>query len=54
LGELHAASLATVDVDDLDVTVGRWSAVPTARDSLPEAVDLQGAHDFRHTFEGMR
>ena len=28
---------------------GRWSAVPTARDPLLEAVDLRGAHDFRHT-----
>jgi integrase len=50
LEELHAAGLATVDVDDLDVTAGRWSAVPAARDPLLEAVDLHGAHDFRHTF----
>ncbi|HEX2157152.1 MAG TPA: tyrosine-type recombinase/integrase, partial [Actinomycetes bacterium] len=25
-------------------------ALPTARDPLLEAVDLHGAHDFRHTF----
>jgi integrase len=24
--------------------------LPTARDPLLEAVDLHGAHDFRHTF----
>jgi hypothetical protein len=24
LGELHAAGLATVNVDDLDVTADRW------------------------------
>jgi hypothetical protein len=28
----------------------RWRALPTARDPLLEAVDLHGAHDFRHTF----
>jgi integrase len=51
LGELHAAGLAAaVDVDDLDGTAGRWSAVPAARDPLLEAVDLHGAHDFRHTY----
>jgi integrase len=50
LGELRAAGLATVDVDDPDVTLGRWSAVPTIRDPLLEAVDLHGAHDFRHTY----
>jgi integrase len=50
LGELHTEGLAAVDVDDLDVTVGRWSAVPVVRDPLLEAVDLHGAHDFRHTF----
>jgi integrase len=50
LGELRAAGLAAVDVDDLDGTVGRWSAVPTTRDPLLEAVDLHGAHDLRHTY----
>jgi hypothetical protein len=46
LGKLHAAGLAAVDVDDQDLTAGRWSAVPAARDPLLEAVDLHGAHDF--------
>jgi integrase len=50
LGELRTAGLATAEVDGLDVTVGRWSAVPTTRDPLLEAVDLHGAHDFRHTY----
>jgi integrase len=50
LGELRTAGLAAVDVDDPVVTVGRWSAVPTTRDPLLEAVDLHGAHDFRHTY----
>ena len=48
--ELRAAGLAVVDVHDLDVTLGRWSAVPTKRDPLLEAVDLHGSHDFRHTY----
>jgi integrase len=50
LGELHAVGLAAVDIDDQDVTAVRWSAVPAARDPLLEAVDLHGAHDFRHTY----
>jgi integrase len=48
LGELHAAGLAAVD--DHDQPVGRWAALPVARDPLLEAVDLHGAHDFRHTY----
>ncbi|HET8647036.1 MAG TPA: tyrosine-type recombinase/integrase [Vicinamibacteria bacterium] len=28
----------------------RWLALPTARNPLLNAVDLRGAHDFRHTF----
>jgi integrase len=28
----------------------RWGALPRARNPLLEAVDLHGAHDFRHTF----
>jgi integrase len=32
------------------VTAARWSAVPTTRHPLLEAVDLHGAHDFRHTY----
>lgn len=50
LGELQAAGLATVDLDDQAVTAGCWSAVPAAPDPLLEAVDLHGAHDFRHTY----
>ena len=50
MGELEAAGLAAVDVYDQDVTAGRWSAAPAARDPLLEAVDLHGAHDFRHTY----
>jgi integrase len=47
LGELVAAGLvAEVDKD----TEHRWLAVSTVRDPLLEAVDLRGAHDFRHTF----
>ena len=29
---------------------GRWAALPVARDPLLDAVDLHGAHDFRHTY----
>jgi integrase len=47
LGELHAARLATADGDGL---AGRWSALPPPEDPLLDAVDLHGAHDFRHTF----
>jgi integrase len=47
LGELRAASLAATDADP---DAGRWWALPPPRDPLLEAVDLHGAHDFRHTF----
>jgi integrase len=47
LGELVAAELVT-DADG-DGQPG-WRALPRARDPLLEAVDLHGAHDFRHTF----
>jgi integrase len=50
LEELYTAGLAAVDVDDQNVSAGRWSAVPTAHDPLLEAVELHGAHDFRHTY----
>jgi integrase len=50
LHELHAAGLATVDVDDQDELVGAWSALAVAHDPLLDAVDLHGAHDLRHTF----
>jgi integrase len=47
VGELVAAELvADADGDGQQ----RWRALPTARDPLLEAVDLHGAHDFRHTF----
>jgi hypothetical protein len=48
LGELHAAGLAAVD--DQDELADHWSAVPITPDPLLEAVDLHGAHDFRHTY----
>jgi integrase len=50
LEELHAAGLATLDVADQDELTGRWVALPVARDPLLDAVDLHGAHDFRHTY----
>ena len=48
LGELHAAGLA--GLDDQGVLAGRWAALPVAPDPLLDAVDLHGAHDFRHTY----
>jgi integrase len=50
LGELHAAGLAAAGDHDQDETTGRWAALPVARDPLLDAVDLHGAHDFRHTY----
>jgi integrase len=50
LQELHAAGLAAIDSDDQDRPAGYWSALPVVRDPLLDAVDLHGAHDFRHTF----
>jgi integrase len=50
LRELEAAALAAVDADDQVELAGRWAALPVARDPLLEAVDLHGAHDFRHTY----
>jgi hypothetical protein len=47
LGELVAADLVADVGEDGDQ---RWLALPTARDPLLAAVDLRGAHDFRHTF----
>jgi integrase len=47
LGELVAAELVASTGEDGQQ---RWRALPTARDPLLEAVDLHGAHDFRHTF----
>ena len=48
LGELRAAGLAAIH--DQDELTGRWVALPVARDPLLDAVDLHGAHDFRHTY----
>jgi integrase len=50
LDELHAAGLAAVDDHAQDELTGRWTALPVARDPLLDAVDLHGAHDFRHTY----
>jgi predicted ArsR family transcriptional regulator len=50
LDELHAAGLAAVDDHDQDKPTGRWAALPVAHDPLVDAVDLHGAHDFRHTY----
>jgi integrase len=50
LRELRAAGLAAVDVEDQDQPTGRCSAVPVTRDPLLDALDLHGAHDFRHTY----
>jgi hypothetical protein len=50
LGELHAAGLAAVDDHDQGELTGRWAALPVDRDPLLEAVELHGAHDFRHTY----
>jgi integrase len=50
LEELRAGGLAAVDIEDQEVTAVRWSAMPATRDPLLEAVDLHGAHDFRHTY----
>jgi integrase len=47
LGELAAAGLAAADGRGQD---RRWSPLAPPKDPLLEAVDLRGAHDFRHTF----
>jgi integrase len=45
LAELAAAGVATVDSQRQ-----RWTLLPSAQHPMLEAVDLHGAHDFRHTF----
>jgi integrase len=45
LGELRDAGLAVVGGE-----TGFWEATPSRPDPLLQAVDLHGAHDFRHTF----
>jgi predicted ArsR family transcriptional regulator len=47
LGELVSAELVASTGEDGQQ---RWRVLPTARDPMLEAVDLHGAHDFRHTF----
>jgi predicted ArsR family transcriptional regulator len=45
LAELAAAGAAAIDPQSK-----RWMLRPAAHHPLLEAVDLHGAHDFRHTF----
>jgi len=45
LAEVDAAGAATVDPQ-----TQRWTLWPATHHPLLEAVDLHGAHDFRHTF----
>jgi predicted ArsR family transcriptional regulator len=45
LAELAAAGAAAVDAH-----TGRWTLRPAVHHPLLEAVDVHGAHDFRHTF----
>jgi predicted ArsR family transcriptional regulator len=45
LAELAAAGAATADPQKQ-----RWTLLPGAQHPMLEAVDLHGAHDFRHTF----
>jgi predicted ArsR family transcriptional regulator len=44
------AELADTDAATIDPQTRRWMLRPTAHHPLLEAVDLHGAHDFRHTF----
>jgi predicted ArsR family transcriptional regulator len=44
------AELATAGAAVVDPHTQRWKLLPSARHPLLEAVDLHGAHDFRHTF----
>jgi integrase len=50
LRELHTAGLVAVEIDDREEFASCWSARPIRPDPLLEAVDLHGAHDFRHTY----
>jgi integrase len=50
LRELRAAGLASIDHGDPDGREGCWPVLPAARHPLLDAVELHGAHDFRHTF----
>ena len=44
------AELADADAAAIDPQTRRWMLRPAAQNPLLEAVDLHGAHDFRHTF----
>jgi hypothetical protein len=44
------AELAAAGAAIVDHRTKRWILRPAAQHSLLEAVDLHGAHDFRHTF----
>jgi integrase len=44
------AELAAAGATAVDTRTRRWTLLPGARHPLLEAVDLHGAHDFRHTF----
>jgi hypothetical protein len=50
LGGLVAAGLVAEVGEDI---AHRWLALPAARDPLLDAVDLRGAHDFRHTWQSL-
>jgi len=44
------AELAAGGATAVDARTRRWTLLPGAQHPLLEAVDLHGAHDFRHTF----
>jgi predicted ArsR family transcriptional regulator len=44
------AELADADAAAIDPPTRRWTLRPATQHPLLEAVDLHGAHDFRHTF----
>jgi hypothetical protein len=44
------AELAAADVAAIDPHTQRWTLRPATQHPILEAVDLHGAHDFRHTF----
>jgi predicted ArsR family transcriptional regulator len=44
------AELADADTAAMDPQTRRWMLRPATQHPLLEAVDLHGAHDFRHTF----
>jgi hypothetical protein len=44
------AELVAADVAAIDPHTQRWTLRPATQHPLLEAVDLHGAHDFRHTF----